>query len=198
MDVEALHRTLVDSWVRTVEKVGADQWRLPTPCSEWDVRALVNHLVGEDLWTPPMLAGRTIAEVGDRFDGDVLGEDPAALARSAGTDARAAVATALAGPAGGEAIVHLSYGDERLEEYLRQLCADHLVHSWDLAVAIGATPEADAEAVGTVADWFAERAELYRAFGIIGDRVELPESERDPLTRLIAAFGRDPGWAAPQ
>jgi len=38
----------------------------------------VNHLAGEDLWAPPLLAGSTIAEVGDRFEGDVLGAEPLA------------------------------------------------------------------------------------------------------------------------
>ena len=56
--------------------VGEDQWGAPTPCADWDVRELVNHVAGEDLWTAPLLEGSTIEEVGDRFDGDLLGDDP--------------------------------------------------------------------------------------------------------------------------
>ena len=59
-----------------VHRVGADQWSSPTPCTEWDVRALVNHLVYEQLWATPMLEGTTVDEAGDRFDGDLLGSDP--------------------------------------------------------------------------------------------------------------------------
>ena len=107
-----------------VDGVGADQWNLPTPCTEWDVRALVNHVVGEERWTRPLLEGMTIAEVGDRFDGDLLGDDPPGAGRQAAADSTAAVDELLAGIDK----VHLSYGDEDPGEYVRQLCADHLIH----------------------------------------------------------------------
>ena len=50
---------------------------------DWDVRALVNHLVGEQLWAEPMLTGKTIEEVGDQYSGDLLGDDPASIWREA-------------------------------------------------------------------------------------------------------------------
>ena len=63
-----------------VRRAGARRRRRPmggaTPCTEWDVRALVNHVLGEIRWAVPLFAGSTIAEVGDRFDGDLLGDDP--------------------------------------------------------------------------------------------------------------------------
>ena len=59
-----------------IGQVRPDQWTHSTPCAEWDVRALVNHVVGEDRWVPPLLAGLTIAEVGDTLAGDLLGDDP--------------------------------------------------------------------------------------------------------------------------
>ena len=77
-----------------VRQIGDHQWQAATPDEDWTVRDLVNHLVGEDLWAPPLLAGSTIAEVGDRFEGDVLGAEPkaawaaasAAAVRAAGED----------------------------------------------------------------------------------------------------------------
>ena len=74
MDQETAYRRSVEGWTARVEAVGPDQWALPTPCADWDVRTLVNHVVGEDLWTGPLMRGETMEEVGDRFDGDQLGE----------------------------------------------------------------------------------------------------------------------------
>ena len=43
-----------------------------TPNDDWDVRALTDHVTSELLSMPRSLDGKTIAEVGDQFDGDVL------------------------------------------------------------------------------------------------------------------------------
>lgn len=71
MTVSSLHARACALFGGRLQLVGTHDWDRPTPCAEWDVRALVGHVVAEDLWTPPLLAGRTIAEIGDRFDGDV-------------------------------------------------------------------------------------------------------------------------------
>src|SRR5690242_3268874 len=122
MDVAELHRRAVEGWQAKLDAVKAVQWSGATPCSEWDVRALVNHVVGEELWTRPIAEGRTIAEVGDKYDGDVLGEDPGDAGRKASADASAVVDERL--PEGGT--VHLSFGDFPIEEYAWQLTTDHL------------------------------------------------------------------------
>ena len=191
MDVTTLHARTVQEFVSCVRAVGVDQWEQLSPCSEWSVRELVNHVVGEDRWTVPLLDGATIAEVGDACDGDLLGRDPLATVRAAGDAAvaavRAAVPTAMK--------VHLSYGDEDVEEYVHQLAADHLIHGWDVAAAVGGTRRLDPELVVEIAGWFAEREPLYRGAGIIAERVEVTGD--DPQDRLLAAFGRDPGWQPP-
>ena len=110
-------------------------WTLPTPCADWNVRNLLDHVVGEARWAAELVGGATIAEVGDRLAGDLLGSDPAAAwaeARDAALDALARV------PDIGTATVELSFGVTPLIEYLHQLTADYLVHAWDLATAIGA------------------------------------------------------------
>jgi uncharacterized protein (TIGR03086 family) len=185
MELADLHRRSVESWRSRIDAIDDSQWTLPTPCAEWDVRALVNHIVGEELWTTPLVDGATIEEVGDRFDGDLLGDDPNAVAGAAATEAAAAVDRRL--PEGGT--VHLSFGVVPIEEYVRQLSADHLVHSWDLAVATHQDPSLDLELIREVSEWFAEREEMYRAAGIIGPAG--PEGG-DPQTALLAAFGRVP------
>src|SRR5829696_2491633 len=165
MDVTDLHRRTVAAFVSRLDSVG-DRWNAPTPCSDWDVRTLVNHIAYEDLWTVPLMEGATIAEVGDRFEGDLLGDDPVAAARAA---AEAATIATASGVVAGRT-VHLSFGDTPAEEYAYQLAADHLVHGWDLAAATGAERALDPAVVETLAAWFAEREELYRSAGAIGER----------------------------
>jgi hypothetical protein len=119
----------------------------------------------------------------------VLGDDPLA------TSHRAAAEAAAAGDeTGSGAKVHLSYGDEDAEEYLHQLAADHLVHGWDLAVATGADTHLDPQLVQEVSAWFAGHEDAYRAAGAIGPHLS---ATGDPQTDLLAAFGRDARWAAP-
>jgi hypothetical protein len=91
--------------------------------------------------------------------------------------------------------VHLSFGDTPAEEYAYQLAADHVIHGWDLAVAIGADRTIDPDLVAVLTPWFAEREELFRAAGAIGERPSDPLSTDDPQARLLIAFGRDPDWS---
>ena len=187
MDLNTLYHRTVESWADRVNAVGPGQWDAPTPCREWTVHDLVNHVAGEDRWTVPLVRGATLEEVGDRFDGDLLGGDPIGAALAAAADATSAVAQAL--PSGGT--VHLSYGEERLEEYVHQLAADHLVHGWDLAAATGGATHLDSQLVAEVGRWYADREPLYRQAGLVGSHLHAPG---DPQSQLLAAFGRDPAW----
>src|ERR671924_356790 len=76
MDIREAYQRALAGFGQRVATVRADQWHNPTPCADWDVRALVNHLVYENRWVPELLAGRTVAQVGDAYEGDLLGEDP--------------------------------------------------------------------------------------------------------------------------
>jgi uncharacterized protein (TIGR03086 family) len=191
MDTATLHRRTVETWTDRVAAVAADQWDEPTPCTEWSVRDLVNHVTGEERWTVPLMQGRTIADVGDTLDGDLLGAEAQAAARQAARDAMAVVDDRL--PSGGK--VNLSYGEEEMDEYVRQLCADHLVHAWDLAAATGGGTTLDPDLVQEIATWFADREDLYRSGGAVGPRLQ---GDGDPQSRLLAAFGRSSTWTPPR
>jgi len=187
MELITLHRRAVEQWAARVAAVKNNQWVDPTPCTEWSVRELVNHVVAEELWTAPLLRGATVQEVGSQFDGDVLGEDPLARART-GADEAVAIVDAVV-PDGGR--VQLSYGEEDMGEYVRQLCADHLIHGWDLAAATGGDTSMAPELVAEVAAWFADREAMYRSGGAVGPR---PTSAGDPQSELLASFGRSSKW----
>jgi uncharacterized protein (TIGR03086 family) len=191
MGVGTTYRRSVEFWRGTVANV-SDNWSDPTPCTDWNVRTLVNHVVGEDRWTKPLVDGKTIADVGDAFDGDLLGLDPKGSAVAAADEALTAVAERL--PAGG--LVHLSYGEEDIAEYISQLTADHLIHGWDLAAATGQRRDLDPDLVAAVAEWFRNREEIFRSSGLIGARPEFA-SAGNPQADLLIAFGRNPDWAPP-
>ena len=191
MHVTDLHRRSVESFIDRLQALDGPTWTDPTPCPDWDLRALVNHIVYEDLWTIPLMDGATVEEVGDRFDGDVLGADPLLSARAA---AEAATMAAASGVVAGRT-VHLSFGDTPAEEYAYQLAADHIIHGWDLAAATGGDRSIDPELVDALASWFPGVQDLYRASGATGEPPADPASADDPQARLLLAFGRDPDWA---
>src|SRR5205814_429111 len=85
-----IHARALDDTGRIVGAIKDGQWHDATPTSEWDVRQLLNHIVSGNWWVRPLVEGKTIEEVGDRFDGDVLGSDPAAAYASSAADAAAA------------------------------------------------------------------------------------------------------------
>jgi uncharacterized protein (TIGR03086 family) len=191
VDVRTRHQRCVEEFARRVDAIGSTDWDRATPCTDWTVRDLANHVTGEYLWIPPLLAGSTIAEVGDRFDGDVLGDDPVATFQ----EAAARSIDAIDALDDVDRIVHLSFGDVPAAEYLRQMAADSLIHAWDLAAAIDADDHLDEELVADLASWFDGVEEMYRAAGAIGPRVDVPEPA-DAQTELLARFGR-PRTGAP-
>lgn len=184
-DAVDLYSRAAAAFGERVRAVGADQWHLPTPCAEWDVHALVNHLVYEDRWAVPLLDGKTIDQVGDQFEGDLLGDDPV----SAWDQAVSAAAAAVASAGVAARTVHVSFGDISGDEYVTQLVADHTIHGWDLARAIGADENFDPEIVDFVFTRLSPQIEDWRAAGVFGAKVDVaPNADRQ--TELLALTGR--------
>ncbi|WP_026118727.1 TIGR03086 family metal-binding protein [Nocardiopsis salina] len=184
-----LHGTAMAEFDRRVKSVSLTDWALETPCADWDVHDLVNHLTTEQLWVPHLVAGARMEEIGDRFDGDNLGEEPVATWELAAREAR----TAWLAPSSLEATVHLSFGDAPAELYLWQMTFDLTVHAWDLARALGADEALDADLVENVYTWaqgqgFGE-SNVYA--GIFDEPVAVAE-DAPVQERLIALTGRRP------
>lgn len=184
---------LVELFERAVTRFGGqvavigDRWTAATPATEWDVRALVNHVLSEDLWAPPLLSGATLVEVGDRFEGDQLGNDPEA----AWTAAAAPAVAAVTEPGALDRTVHVSFGDISAREYVSQLVCDHVIHGWDLARAIGAVELIDDELVDFAYDYLAPQVEGWRSAGAFGPEVEVPAGA-GRQAELLGLTGRNP------
>ena len=181
----ALYARGLDAFGDRVRSVPADRWSSPTPCREWTVRDLVGHVLGEQAWAPALLAGETVEQVGDRFAGDLLGDDPA----GAWQRARDAAWAAFDADGALGRTVHLSYGDAGAEHYLREMTADLVVHAWDLSRGAG-LPEADGLDGELVA--LADAMAPQRPVDGLFDPPVDPGRDADPVRRLVARFGRDP------
>jgi len=184
-DVQELYRKANEQFGKKVDSIAESQWNDPTPCTEWDVRALVNHLASENAWIPPLLAGRTIADVGTSLDGDLLGEDPKEEWRSRAEEAGRAVE----GDGAMDATVHISRGEVPGAEYVFEVLADLTIHGWDLARAIGADEVIDPELLDAVYPYYEPLVNLLKATGAFGPVVEPPPGA-DRQTRLLAMLGR--------
>src|SRR4051794_11017562 len=185
--IAADHRAALDATRAVVAGITTDQWALVTPCEEWDVRALLNHVVAGNWWASRLAAGETIEAVGREYDGDVVGPDATdAYDRSAQAAARAFEA-----PGALDAPCAVSYGPVPGSVYAGHRFIDVLIHGWDLAIATGqpspVTPEL-AEACWTVIE---PQLDMLRASGMFGPDQAVP-ADADPVTRVLLVVGRHP------
>ncbi len=169
----------------TVHTVIQSQWSNDTPCTEWDVRALVNHVVNEARWVRPLLEGMTIAQVGDRFDGDLLKDDPVGAWDRSAADA----VDAVSAPGAIDRIVHVSSGEIPAGEYLDQVFIDVVIHRWDLARGIDADDTIHPEYAAAIYEQTQPMEDTMKSWGAYGRKIEVPE-DADTQTRLLAVFGR--------
>jgi uncharacterized protein (TIGR03086 family) len=168
-----------------ISLIGDDQWSSPTPCRDWDVRALVAHVVGEVHWVPYLLDGGAVADAGDRFSGDPLGDD----AKTAWKEGSRVALDALHAEGALDHTVLLSYGETSARDYIWQMTVDATVHSWDLARGIGADDQLDPELVRRIHHETEKDTESLAASGLFDPPVSVA-GHADLQTRMLALFGR--------
>src|SRR5262245_30127848 len=122
-----------------LELVLADDWARPTPCTEWNVRQLVNHVVGSDLRYAALLDGARAEDVRRRREEEtgsapVVGDHPV----EDWTHAAAVFDAALRAPGAMQRVVDYPRGPLRGRELLEGRLLDITIHTWDLARAIDA------------------------------------------------------------
>lgn len=187
LDLPELHDRALAGTRRYVAGIGADQWNEPTPCEDWDVRELVNHIVSGNFWAGELARGKTIEEVGDRLDGDVLGDDPTA----AYDDSARAANEAFRAPGAMEAACAVSYGPVPGEVYAGHRFIDVLVHGWDAAKATGQDTTLDPELVDACLAVIEPQKELLFGSGAFGSHHET-EPGADRQSALLELLGRTP------
>jgi uncharacterized protein (TIGR03086 family) len=167
-----------------VAGIGADQWAAPTPCTELDVRGVLNHLVRGNVLFAAVIRDEPRPEQGT----DHLGGDPlAAYQRAAGR-----LREAFCAPGVLDSLYAAPFGTGPGAVLAHVRVVEVLAHGWDLARATGQPYRPDPVLV-RAALGFAERfADLDG--GPFGPSVAMP-ADATPFDRLLGAAGRDPDWS---
>ncbi|HEY1291966.1 MAG TPA: TIGR03086 family metal-binding protein [Chloroflexota bacterium] len=162
-----------------------DQASAPTPCTQWNLRQLVNHVVVDVQQFTRMAAGARY----EPQQGDVIGDDWLATYRAASRE----LIAAWQRPGALDQIAHMPFGDVPADWQLGQQMTDLAVHAWDLARAGGLAPRMDDEVVEASLEW--GRANLKPEFrgATFGSEVDVPPSA-PTYDRLVGFFGRRPDW----
>jgi uncharacterized protein (TIGR03086 family) len=186
MDAEMYARAL-DRTRQVVAGVRRDQLAGPTPCGDWDVRALVNHLIGGCVTVAAGAEGRAVdmANPDDHAAGEIL----EAYDRAA-EDARAA----FAAPGALEKEFTLPWGKTPGAAALGLALADAVVHGWDLARATGQEIVIDddvAAAIYGMTTSMMEPEGQYPRGDSFAAPVEVPP-DAPVVDRMLAYLGRTP------
>jgi uncharacterized protein (TIGR03086 family) len=185
VDLPEAHARALDRARRSVAGVQPRQWDVASVCEGWSLRDLVNHVVSGNWWVPELVAGKRIDEVGDRLDGDVLGDDPL----GAYDESARSAAAAFRDPGAMDRPVAVSYGPVPGSVYCGHRLIDVLIHGWDVAASTGQDRTLDPELVEACWEIAAPQVELFAASGMFGGHVDVPEGA-DRQTVLLAALGR--------
>lgn len=184
-DLAELHGRALRSTGRVVAGITDHQLDRPSPNDDHPVRELLNHVVAGNLSAGELVAGKTIDEVGDRLDGDVLGGN----ARAA-YEASARVADeAFRSPGAMERPIAVSYGPVPGSVYARHRFFDVLVHGWDLAKGTGQDTALDPELVEACRQAIEPDLEAFRAVGALAPPLSVA-ADADPQTKFLAQLGR--------
>jgi uncharacterized protein (TIGR03086 family) len=188
MDVDRpeVHARALDETERLVAGIGEHQWDDVSIDDAWTVRELVNHIVSGNYWAEELASGKTIEDVGDRLDGDVLGANPL----GAYHDSALRAAAVFRAPGAMEVPCAVSYGPVPGSVYCGHRFLDVLVHGWDVAKSTGQATTLDPALVD--ACWAVIEPELpmLQGSGAFGTPVDIA-ADADPQTRLLAALGRE-------
>lgn len=184
--LEAHLDATIDALGTLVDGTRDDQLANATPCAQWTVRDLINHVVGGGHLFAAAFRGDEIAMPAEMPD--LVGDNPAQAFKASIEDFRSSV------PPAGERdrVAALPFGTMPISVALDLATLDLMTHCWDLAKATGQTPHLDAGAAEAAAaaarQMVPPEGRTPDAFGPV---VDVPDTA-PPLDRLVGWLGRDP------
>lgn len=180
-EISDRYRKVAGEFTQRIQSVPADAWDKPAPCDGWVARDVVRHLVE---WIPGFFSSSDL-----RFpQAPSVDEDPAAAWQAINDTLQ----SALDDPDLAAHEFEMRMGRVRVDQSIAQFClGDVLVHTWDLARAVGLDESLDATEVHRMFEGMEPIDELLRKSGQFGPRVDVP-ANADEQTKLIAFTGRRP------
>jgi uncharacterized protein (TIGR03086 family) len=176
VDLVDRYDTAAKGFTTRLDAVSDDQWDNPTPCTDWNVRQLVDHVIEIQRQIPEGL-GVTVSD----------GADP----QTAWPAVRDAALAALRKPGAMEQTMQGRGGEVPLEMALIPRLSDLLVHTWDLARATGGDERLSADIAAIVLERLRPNDEVLRSTGTFGPKVESPPGA-DVVVELLCFTGRQP------
>jgi uncharacterized protein (TIGR03086 family) len=174
---------------RVVGAIEPDQLDNPSPCDEWTVRDLLNHITaGANVFAVCVRDGSVSDEqLGAIMVGDNLGDDY----RGAFRDASENAITAFGEPGAVDRMVTLPFGTMPAKAALSIAIFDVTIHTWDLARATGQQLQLDDDTLTLAYELAVPMMDGMRTNGVVAEAVEI--STDAPLDdRLAALAGRRP------
>ncbi|GAB3580241.1 TIGR03086 family metal-binding protein [Amycolatopsis endophytica] len=163
-----------------------------TPCTEYDVRGLLNHLLYWGPWLEAALRREPAPAVSggerdaDLTQGDWLGELCTLVD---------GLVDACSQPGALEGTVKFGPSELPATSVAEMVLGEWVVHGWDLARAIGRPLNVDPATAGAMFTSARATAEQAREAKVYGPEVSCPE-DAPTFDRLLALTGRDPAWMA--
>jgi len=190
MDEVATMHKVITMTGQVVDNIDPSQLDNPTPCTEWTVRDLLNHVVGGATMFGLCVRDGSVPDekLGELMMGDNLGPDFKASFHHATADAEEAFAL----PGAMDKVVKLPFGEMPAGEALNIAIFDVATHAWDLAKATGQSTDLDPE-VSAVAYMVAQNmlSDELRGAGIFGPEITVAD-DAPVADRLAALAGRTP------
>ncbi|CAN5587316.1 hypothetical protein BH09ACT4_BH09ACT4_14050 [soil metagenome] len=175
-------RSVIDRLTRAdLERAAPADWsRKP----DQTVRDTVAAHARDEAWIPDLVAGRTMDEVGESWNGDLLGDDPIGSYDRI-NDAATAATRAELDP---DQVAHLSYGDFPLSEGLIHMSLYRAFQAWSIAKFVGQPFHFAPHLLELMHEIVMPRADDWRAIHVFSPAIE-PPAGADAETLLLCEAG---------
>jgi uncharacterized protein (TIGR03086 family) len=177
-----------------LDKVGREQLALPTPCRDWPVHDLIEHIVrATDFFAD--VAEQGSSPEGREWPNYADGDFVRSFNQQAGR-----MVTAFSTPGAMERIMVLPNGAQPGRLCIQVATGETFVHGWDLAKATGREMPPDqgvAEAL-LASQWPSMSAEVRNAHpSVFAPEIAVPR-EAPAIDQLVGFLGRAPSWPSGQ